>query len=458
MSCCASPNAARLPARRPPGNVPARHQQGVGVAASAGNAAEPRTAGPGPAPGDALWAELQPMRVADLRRRAAALGVSGVEVDSADDADSPKVALIELILRHEAPSGEARPPAAAVPGSAAAALRQELVGLKLKDLRARAKEAGMSAEQLDSAMDSDDPEEGVISFLLEHAQHTPAAVAQNEVALLSELHGLRLKELRKRAKAARVEPVKLDSAMDQDEPEAALIELLVTASRVSADSADTPRFDADVEQGSAATPPGTKRAVTEGERGMKLRKELEGLRLTSLQRKAAEGGIGDGQIDDALDSRDAKSALIELLLVAKPRTDTAELAADARNRPHFGNAPHATAAATKQSSGKPHTKHVMLSYQWDHQSQVSRAHETLTRLGIKCWMDISGGMGADIYESMAEGVSNASVVVCFMSEKYQSSTNCMLEAKYAKQCGVDLLPVMMDGSGWRPRGRCSGAR
>ena len=65
-------------------------------------------------------------------------------------------------------------------------------------------------------------------------------------------------------------------------------------------------------------------------------------------------------------------------------------------------------------------------------------------------MYFSGGMGADIYESMAEGVSNASVVVCFMSQKYQASENCKLEAKYAKQCGVEILPVMMEGSGWRP--------
>ena len=35
-------------------------------------------------------------------------------------------------------------------------------------------------------------------------------------------------------------------------------------------------------------------------------------------------------------------------------------------------------------------------------------------------------MGADIYESMASGVSNAVVVVCFMSQKYQDSENCML--------------------------------
>ena len=43
-----------------------------------------------------------------------------------------------------------------------------------------------------------------------------------------------------------------------------------------------------------------------------------------------------------------------------------------------------------------------------------------------------GGMAGDIYGSMAEGVSNACVVVCFMSQKYQESPNCMLEVSWRK--------------------------
>ena len=97
-------------------------------------------------------------------------------------------------------------------------------------------------------------------------------------------------------------------------------------------------------------------------------------------------------------------------------------------------------------------------------------------------MDITGGMASDIYDSMAgldegilsfclpilvymenpnesntvivvtndstpssiqaEGVSNASAVVCFMSEQYQSSENCQLELKFAKQSGVGIIPVV----------------
>ena len=63
-----------------------------------------------------------------------------------------------------------------------------------------------------------------------------------------------------------------------------------------------------------------------------------------------------------------------------------------------------------------------------------------------------GGMAGDIYGSMAEGVSNASCVVCFMSQKYQESENCRLELQFAKQSGVSLLPVMVEGSGWRASG------
>ena len=64
-----------------------------------------------------------------------------------------------------------------------------------------------------------------------------------------------------------------------------------------------------------------------------------------------------------------------------------------------------------------------------------------------------GGMAGDIYGSMAEGVSNASCVVCFMSQKYQESDNCKLELKFAKQSGVPIVPVMAESTkGWRPSG------
>jgi hypothetical protein len=40
----------------------------------------------------------------------------------------------------------------------------------------------------------------------------------------------------------------------------------------------------------------------------------------------------------------------------------------------------------------------------------------------------------DIYESMAQGVQGAACVICFMSKKYQSSTNCKLEVPSLCAC------------------------
>ena len=92
----------------------------------------------------------------------------------------------------------------------------------------------------------------------------------------------------------------------------------------------------------------------------------------------------------------------------------------------------------------PAGKHAMLSYNWGHQEIVERANEALTALGVPCWMDIKGGMKTDIYDSMAEAVQGAGVVICFMSRKYQTSDNCKLELKFAAQTGVPIVPVMME--------------
>jgi hypothetical protein len=38
-----------------------------------------------------------------------------------------------------------------------------------------------------------------------------------------------------------------------------------------------------------------------------------------------------------------------------------------------------------------------------------------------------GGMQKDIYDSMASAVQGSAVVCCFMTAKYQASSNCKLE-------------------------------
>ena len=69
------------------------------------------------------------------------------------------------------------------------------------------------------------------------------------------------------------------------------------------------------------------------------------------------------------------------------------------------------------------------SYNWDSQKQVLAIKQALQAHGIRCWMDVDGGMKQDIYDSMATAVQNAKVVCCFMTAKYQASANCRLELK-----------------------------
>eukprot|EP01046_Picozoa_sp_COSAG06_P097813 COSAG06_NODE_43910_length_368_cov_0.535316_1_plen_110_part_01 len=61
-------------------------------------------------------------------------------------------------------------------------------------------------------------------------------------------------------------------------------------------------------------------------------------------------------------------------------------------------------------------------------------------------------MASDIYDSMAEGVQHAAVIVCFMSQQYEDSKNCALELKFAAQTGVPIVPVTVQSdftaSGW----------
>ena len=95
-----------------------------------------------------LAEELGALKPTQLRRRATASGVPEEAIEEAEDGDSPKATLIELIL------------------AAAAPLQAELAALKPTELRKRAKVAGASAEAIDEAEDSDSPKEALISLIL----------------------------------------------------------------------------------------------------------------------------------------------------------------------------------------------------------------------------------------------------------------------------------------------------
>ena len=107
-------------------------------------------------------------------------------------------------------------------------LRAELGGLRLKALLSRARADGVDADSLEDAMDNDDPKQAVIELLVQRASSDAGA---GQDALRRELSGLRLKELRARAKGAGVGADDLEEATDANDPKAATIELLLRASR-----------------------------------------------------------------------------------------------------------------------------------------------------------------------------------------------------------------------------------
>ena len=107
-------------------------------------------------------------------------------------------------------------------------LRAELGKLRLKALLSRARADGVDADSLEDAMDNDDPKQAVIELLVQQASSDAGA---EQDALRRELSGLRLKELRARAKVAEVSADDLLEAADADDPKAATIELLLSAAR-----------------------------------------------------------------------------------------------------------------------------------------------------------------------------------------------------------------------------------
>jgi hypothetical protein len=131
-------------------------------------------------------------------------------------------------------------------------------------------------------------------------------------------------------------------------------------------------------------------------------------------------------------------------------------------RPHFGDStslpqpagwwPSVESVEHRSVAGLgARPRHCMLSYQWDDQQTVVKVRQALNGRGIVTWMDIDGGMNSDIFDSMAEGVSGSNIVAAFMTQKYQDSQNCKLEAKFAATQKIPIIPVMLQAD-WQATG------
>eukprot|EP01052_Picozoa_sp_SAG31_P060003 SAG31_NODE_19227_length_609_cov_0.625490_1_plen_177_part_10 len=160
-------------------------------------------------------------------------------------------------------------------------------------------------------MDSSDPKASLVKLVLEQHASTASADHATRQALRSELDGLRLMALQKRAVDAGVDDKDLENAMDTADPKAALIALILALPNVDAAKlVDGPQLSLTSELTS-------------------LEAKLGTLCVSELRRRAKTAGVAEDALEEATDADDAKAAVISLLLETLPAGE---------DKPHFGSA------------------------------------------------------------------------------------------------------------------------
>ena len=94
----------------------------------------------------------------------------------------------------------------------------------------------------------------------------------------------------------------------------------------------------------------------------------------------------------------------------------------------------------------------MLSYQWDAQGTIHRVNDSLMARGYLTWFDLTNMKGSTM-DAMSDAIEGADVMLYGVSLRYKESANCRLEANYAHQQELDMIPLMMQQEykpqGWR---------
>ena len=89
---------------------------------------------------------------------------------------------------------------------------------------------------------------------------------------------------------------------------------------------------------------------------------------------------------------------------------------------------------------------VMLSYNWGIQEFVRAFFMDMHMTQLDVWLDVWGGMQGNINDAMATAVECSAVLICFITDKYQESPNCLLEIKYALFRRKPLVLIFPDKS------------
>jgi len=141
--------------------------------------------------------------------------------------------------------------------------------------------------------------------------------------------------------------------------------------------------------------------------------------------------------------RSASAALFELDEGARQKAKKAAAAAKAAQA-------SGSSSSSSDDDNNDVVEHVMLSYNWGHQEAVKRLNQALKGRGYNVWIDIEKMQGSTV-EAMSEAVEDSAVMCYGISQAYKESTNCRLEAQYALQQELDMVPLMME-EGYRAKG------
>ncbi|KAG1705323.1 hypothetical protein DVH05_004254 [Phytophthora capsici] len=101
----------------------------------------------------------------------------------------------------------------------------------------------------------------------------------------------------------------------------------------------------------------------------------------------------------------------------------------------------------KRAAGQ---RDVMISYTHSHLEFARKLRQSLEEANVTTWLDLmdpSGIGGGSVWrEEIARGITNASVVLCILTEDYASSEWCLKELALAKQVGTPILAVSTEGA------------
>ncbi|CAF3805546.1 unnamed protein product [Rotaria sp. Silwood1] len=98
---------------------------------------------------------------------------------------------------------------------------------------------------------------------------------------------------------------------------------------------------------------------------------------------------------------------------------------------------------------------IMISYQWDRQSDILALYKRLTELGYRVWLDIfQMGGGDSLFAKIDAGIRNAQCVLACVTPKYTLSTNCRREMSLADALGKPIIPLLLEqlNEDWPPVG------